>query len=104
MTAVIAFTLAAVVTFLLRSSMTLTGATSASERVTSSIALVSPAVLTAMIASALLLDHGELVRPSIGETLAIGSAIVCVRRTGNVSFALAVGLPAYWIAAVIGAA
>lgn len=102
MTALIAFALAALVTFLLRSSMTLVGAASASPRAGRWIALVSPAVLTAMVASALLLDHGEVVRPVLGEVLAVGAGVLAVRKTGNVSMALAVGLPVYWIATAIG--
>ncbi len=102
MTAIIAFSLAAVVTFLLRSSMTLTGAASASTSRTSWIALVSPAVLTAMLASALFVDHGELVRPHFDELLAIIAALIGVRRTGNVSVALAIGLPVFWLAGALG--
>lgn len=103
MTAVLAFTLAALVTFLLRSSMTLAkvAAGSTTSSVRSWIALVSPSVLAAMVASALLIDHGQLVRPRIAETLAIAVAMLAVRRTGNVSLALAVGMPVYWLAAAI---
>lgn len=97
MIAIVAFTLAAVVTFLLRSSMTLAGAASASSRIGSWIALVSPAVLMAMVASALFLDHGRMVSPRLGEAFAIGVAVLAVRKTGNVSMALAVGLPIYWL-------
>jgi branched-subunit amino acid transport protein len=101
-TAVIAFTLAAVVTFLLRSSMTLTGAASAATPPASWIALVSPAVLTAMLASALFVDHGVLVRPQFDELLAIVAALIGVRRTGNVSVALVIGLPIFWLAGALG--
>ena len=101
MTAVLAFSLAAAVTFLLRSSMTLTGAAADAPPPAAWIALVTPAVLTAMVASALLLDHGELVRPQIADLLAILAAIVAVRRTGNVSVALAVGLPVFWLVGAV---
>jgi branched-subunit amino acid transport protein len=102
MTAVIGFTLAATVTFLLRSTMTLSGTASTSLRVSSWIALVSPAVLTAMLASALFVDHGQPARPPIADALAIGAALLAVRRTGIVAVALAVGLPVYWIANIVG--
>ena len=103
MTAVLAFTIAAVVTFLLRSSMTVAGVTFASPRVRAQVALVSPAVLTAMIASALFLDHAAvLVWPSAGEALAIGSAALAVRKTGNAAVAMAVGLPVYWLSGALG--
>lgn len=102
MTAVLAFTIAAAVTFLLRSSMTLVGVTAASSRVRAQVALVSPAVLTAMIASALFLDHDQFVWPPAGEALAIGSAALAVSRTGNVAVAMAVGLPVYWLGGAFG--
>ena len=102
MTAVTAFTLAAVVTFLLRSSMTLTGAVATSTRPAQWIALVSPAVLTAMVASALFVDQGHLVRAPIAELAAILAAVIGVRRTGNVSVALAIGLPVFWLVGALG--
>ena len=102
MTAVVAFWLAAVVTYLLRSGTTLTRTGSSDPRPASWIALVTPAVLTAMLASALLLDHGELVRPRLAELLAVLAAIVGVRRTANVSVALAVGLPVFWLVGALG--
>lgn len=102
MTALVAFTLAAAATFVLRSSMTFAGAGSASSRVGACVALVAPAVLAAMVASSLFLDHGDLARPRLGEAVAIGAALAVVRKTGNVSAALAVGLPVYWLAAALG--
>lgn len=104
MTAVLAFSLAGAVTFGLRSSMTIVERSATSPRLGSWIALVSPAVLTAIIASALLVDHDEIVWPRIGETLAIASAVCAVRKTGNMSLALAVGLPVYWLAGALGMA
>lgn len=101
MTAVIAFSIAAAVTFLLRSSMTWAGGAVASPRVAAWIALVTPAVLTAMVASALVLDHGVVHRPGVADATAVVVAIVAVRRTGNVSTALLVGLPVYWSASML---
>ena len=80
------------------------GADSTSPNMRSLIALVSPDVLSAMIASALLLDHSQVVSPRIAETLAIGAAMLAVRRTGNVSAALAIGMPVYWLATALGIA
>lgn len=100
MTAVLAFTLAGAVTYLLRSSVIIAGAAFSSPKIGPWIALVSPAVLTALVASALLLDTGKMMTPELGEALAVGAAVLAVRRTGNVSVALAVGLPVYWLAAI----
>ncbi len=102
MTALVAFTLAAGVTFLLRSSMTWSGGAVASPRVTQWIALVTPAVLTAMVASALVIERGAIHRPGLAETSAIVVAIAAVHRTRNVSMALLTGLPVYWLAGLVG--
>jgi len=99
MSVFLAFTCAAAVTFVLRSSMTWSGLGAGSDGVRAWIALVTPAVLTAMVASALFLDHGQLERPDPAEVLAIVAAVVVVRRTRNVSTALLVGLPIYWLVA-----
>jgi branched-subunit amino acid transport protein len=101
-TAVVALSLAAVVTYLLRAGMTLNRMGSASAPEWSWMAFVAPAVLTAILTSALVLDHGELVRPPVAEPLAMLAALVGVRRTGNVSVALAVGFPVFWIVGAIG--
>ena len=100
--AVLAFSVAGAVTFLLRSSMILAGMGTGSPRPARWIALVTPAVLTAMLVSALVVDHGVVTRPPIAEPLAILAAVVGVRRFGNVSVALAVGLPVYWLAHALG--
>ncbi len=103
MTTFAAFGIAAAITYLLRSSMTLVGdRLLSSTTVATAIALVSPAVLSAMVVSALVLDHGRLSPPVLIETLAVAAAVLAVRRTGNVSMALAVGLPVYWIGTLAG--
>jgi branched-subunit amino acid transport protein len=105
MSTILAFAVAAVITFMLRSAMTLVGDRSlASSPLSEAIGLVSPAVLTAIVASTLLLDQGQLTRPHLVEVAAVIAAIVAVRRTGNVSIALAVGLPVYWIGVIVGLA
>lgn len=102
MTAILAFSLAAAVTYLMRSSVTLAGAAASAPRIGPWIALVSPAVLMALVASSLFLDHGSQGLPHPGEAIAITFAVIAVRMSGNVSMALAVGLPAFWLAAVAG--
>lgn len=102
MTILLAFLTAAVVTWVLRSSMTLASSVR-STSLESVIALVAPAVLGAMVVSGLLVEHGQVSLPRLGEIAAVGSAIVVVRRTGNVASGLAAGLPAYWVASAIGA-
>lgn len=103
MTTILAFTLAGLVTYALRSTMTLFGQQLlASPRVESVIGLVSPAALTAIVASAMFLDHGQLTRPHLLSTLAVCCAIAAVHKTNNISMALFVGLPIYWFGALAG--
>lgn len=98
MTAVAVFAVAGMITYLLRSSMAVFGDRLISSTIAdSAIALVSPAVLTAIIASTVLLEHGELAPPDIAGVLSVTGAVIAVRRTSNVSMALAVGLPIYWV-------
>jgi branched-subunit amino acid transport protein len=102
-TTIIAFVVAAAITYGLRSCMTLAGERlSTSSRLASAVGLVSPAVLTAFVVSALVFDRGHLSQPGVVETMAVGSALLAVRRTGNVSMALAIGLPVYWLGALAG--
>jgi branched-subunit amino acid transport protein len=96
MTVLAAFTLAAVATYLLRSSLILLSGSSDSPRLTKAIRFVAPAVLAAIVASAVFLDRGALRQPALAELVAIGAGLVAVRRTGNVGMALFVGLPVFW--------
>lgn len=101
MTAVAIFAVAGMITYLLRCSMLVFGDRLTSSTIAeSAIGLVSPAVLAAIIASALLLEHGEIARPDLAGLLSVAGAVVAVRRTSNVGMALAVGLPIYWVAIV----
>jgi len=101
MTVIAAFAIAGVATYLLRSSMVLFGNRLASSTgVESTIRLVTPAVLTAIVASVLLLQHGQIVRPDFRGVLAVTVAVVAVRRTSHVGLALAVGLPTYWLSSL----
>ncbi|MCB0970340.1 MAG: AzlD domain-containing protein [Acidimicrobiales bacterium] len=98
MIVVATFAAAAIVTFALRASMVVAGdRLLGSDRLATVIALTSPAVLAAMIASALFVHAGEVIVPAPAEVGALAVAVVAVRRTGNVSAALAAGLPAFWI-------
>ncbi|MEZ5092844.1 AzlD domain-containing protein [Nocardioides sp.] len=93
MMVLLTFTLAAVVTFALRAWMTVAGGRLVeSERFAELTALVTPAVLAAMIASALLLGHGHATTPAVASVAAVVAAFAVVRRTGNVGLGLALGL------------
>lgn len=97
MTAVVAFGLAAVATYLLRSCMTVWGKRfTESARLGAAITLVSPAVLAGIVVSSLLLQDGQIKQLRLVELVAVVAAVVAVRRTNNVSAALFVGLPVYW--------
>lgn len=98
MTAFAIFAIAGMITYLLRCSIVVFGDRFTSSTVAeSAIGLVSPAVLTAIIASTLLLDHNEIAWPDLAGVLSVAGAVVAVRRTSNVSMGLAVGLPIYWV-------
>lgn len=103
MTAITIFIVAGSATYLLRSSMVMFGDRLTSSTIAESvIGRVTPAVLAAIIASALLLDHGEVARPELAGLVAVAGAVVAVRRTSNVGMALIVGLPTYWIVSAVG--
>lgn len=103
MTVVLTFSLAAVVTFALRSWMTVAGGRLVeSPRFAELTALVTPAVLAAMIASGLLLTHGRASVPAAGALLAVLAAFWTVRRSGNVAVGLVVGLAVHALALAVG--
>lgn len=103
MTVLLAMALAGVGTFVLRSSMVLLqerlGSIDWLER---RLALVGPAVLGAFVTSWLAVDDGAAMMPNAVEVVAVGVALVAVRRTGKVGLALGVGLPLYWAGALAG--
>lgn len=102
MTVIAAFALAGLITYLLRSVMTLYGHhMSESPRLAEAISMVSPAVLAAIVVSGLLLNNGTVTGPELAEVLAVGAAFGIVHRTGNVSLALVVGLPVYWLCSLL---
>jgi branched-subunit amino acid transport protein len=54
-------------------------------------------VLAAILVSSLLSTQGHSQRPGLAASIAVAAAFVAVRRTGNLGWALIVGLPAAWI-------
>lgn len=97
MTTFAAFAVAGLMTYVLRCSMVVIGSRlTSSTAAESAIRLVTPAVLTAIVASALLLQRGAVVLPDLPSVLSVTAAVVAVRRTSHVGLALAVGLPTYW--------
>ena len=98
MIALATFAVAAAVTYGLRSSMVVAGdRLLGSDRLQTVIGLTSPAVLAAMVASALFAHGGRVALPALAEVGAVAAAVIAVRRTGNVSTALAAGLPTFWV-------
>lgn len=103
MSTVVVFAIAGAGTFVLRASMVLLG-----ERVASTswlearLSLVGPAVLACLVAGGLLVSSGSARVPAVLEVLAVAAALVMVRRTGNLGHAPFVGLPVYWVGALVG--
>lgn len=103
MTIYLIFAAGAVATFLLRSLMSLTdGRMRGSEPLERNLKFMSPAVLAAIVASAVFLSNGTPTAPNLVVVAAIGVGAVAARRTGNVAAAMAAGLPIYWVAALAG--
>lgn len=102
MTVFIAFGLAGLTTFALRSFMTIWGHhLTDSEQFGIAVALVAPAVLAAIVGSSVFLQDQEIGRPELAEMVAVIAAMGVVKRTGNVGTALFVGLPVYWLGSLI---
>jgi branched-subunit amino acid transport protein len=103
MTTMMIFILGGIGTYALRSVMIVNGGRIAgSDWLEGNISLVSPAVLAAIVASSLLVTSGSIELPNPVVLVAMAGAMFAVRRTGNVSAALAVGLPIYWLGAAAG--
>jgi branched-subunit amino acid transport protein len=64
--------------------------------------LISASVLGAMVASSLSPSDGARLVPGVVEAGAVAVAFVAVRRTGNLAWALAVGLPVFWLGQATG--
>jgi branched-subunit amino acid transport protein len=100
---ILTFALAGLATFCLRSGMIVFGESlPSSPQVDAGIALVSPTLLAAIVASAVFLDAGQVTLPNLLTSTAIVGAVVAVYRTDNASMALFVGLPIYWAGALVG--
>ncbi len=103
MTTIAIFALAGLGTYLLRASMILAPSEVASAPwLEQRIGLLSPAVLAAIVASALFVSDQQVSVPNLVEIVAVIAAIAAVHRTKNISAALLVGLPIYWLGALAG--
>jgi len=103
MSPLVIFLLGAIATYSLRTVMVLgEGRSSAIDWVHHNVALVSPAVLAAIVASAVFVANGSIVIPNLAILAAVAAGAYGVHRTGNVAMALAAGLPIYWIGTVAG--
>ena len=99
----VVFGMAAVGTFVLRTFMVLgDGRLASISWLQDRIPFVSPAVLAAIVTSAVFLSNGESVAPDPAVIAALAVGCYAARRTGNPVGALAAGLPVYWIAALAG--
>lgn len=107
MTIVLGFVIAAAVTFFMRGSVSVVGSLLGAERsaaLHATVTAITPMVLAAMVASAVFVRHGSVQFPTLAEVTALGTAFTVARRTGNVSLALAVGLPVHAVVTVVTAA
>ena len=96
---------AALVTYLIRISMVVVfHQRELPASVEPVLSLATPAVLAGVVAGALFLPGGEPGLPPIGHLLALGAAVVVVRRTGKTVLALAAGVPVAAFAALVGLA
>jgi branched-subunit amino acid transport protein len=87
-------------TYLLRASLVALPDSSAPPAwLTERLGLIGPAVMAAIVASALTGSGGGVPIPV--EVLAVAVAFVTVRKLGNPGWALVAGLPAYWLATTI---
>ncbi len=103
MTTFVIFALGGIGTYLLRIAVSVSGrGAGGSAWIERHISLVSPAILAAIVASAVLLSDGQINPPNIVVIAAIGCGAYAVHRTGNIAASLAVGLPIYWIGALAG--
>jgi branched-subunit amino acid transport protein len=103
MTPFVIFGLGAVGTFALRVGMVIgEGRLAETAWLQHRVPFVSPAVLAAIVVSAVSMLNGQVVTPSPVVLAAVGIGAYAVHRTGNVAAALVAGLPIYWLAALIG--
>lgn len=102
---VVAFLVATVVTYSLRSAVTVIGRP-VPPRLDRVAGLVTPAILASMVASSLIVggvDHGVDV-PSPAVIAAVVATFVVTRRRGSVIGGLVCGASAYWLGVLVGLA
>jgi len=103
-TALIVFAAIGIGTYLIRSSMFFAlGDRNLPAWLDQAMALVGPAAIAALVASAAFTADGRVHALPIPELVAIGAGFLVVRRTGNVLHALLVGFPVMWLLAALGA-
>lgn len=65
--------------------------------------LVGPGVLSAILVSSMISAHGPASAPDPAALVAVAVAFLAVRRTGDIGWALIVGLPTAWFVTAITA-
>lgn len=66
------------------------------------MALIGPAAVAALVASLVLSSGGRVSIPSAPVVAALATGFLATRRSGNVMHAFAAGLPAFWLATLLG--
>jgi branched-subunit amino acid transport protein len=66
------------------------------------LSLVGPAALAALLATFLFAHGGTASTPPAAEVIAVLAGMFAVRRTGNMLYVFAVGLPVLWLSALAG--
>jgi branched-subunit amino acid transport protein len=103
MTALFVFAAIGAGTYLIRSSMFVALADrSLPAWVDQAMALVGPASIAALVASAAFTAGGRIDALPVGELAALVVGFLVVRRTGNVVHALLAGFPVMWVLALLG--
>lgn len=98
MTAWIVFIAIGAGTYALRASMfVLLGDRSLPAWTDTPLALVAPTAIAALVSSMMFTQGGHAAFASTPELAAIAGAFVITRRTGNVMYAIAAGLPLFWL-------
>ena len=103
MSTFLVFVAAAAASYALRVSMVVSGA---SRRLPAGwlarLSLVTPVVLSAIVARALFV-HGEQVSaPDVAPLLAVATGAIAVRRFGSLNYAFLAGFPMFWAATAVG--
>jgi len=103
MTALLVFAAIGIGTYLIRSSMfVVLGDRTVPVWLDQAMALVGPAAIAALVASAAFTTGGRVDALPLSELLAIAAGFLVVRHTGNVLHALLVGFPTMWVLALMG--